>query len=173
MEPVIETPLSGDKRPVFWFDAVLHPHRSLGRRGFLILMGLLSLWLFSMGLRFYILGAWPIMGFMGLDVLAVYIAFKVNYRRARVLETVQLTDERLTVCRILPNGTSREWHFQPSWVRVRMDDPPQIESPLLLTSHGRSLQIGAFLTPEERLEVAEALKDAIGRQQASLIGSAP
>jgi uncharacterized membrane protein len=160
----------GDRGP-YWFNAVLHPHRSLGPRGFLVLMAVMSAMALSFGLRFLLLGAWPVMGFMGLDVLAVYIAFKVNYRRARLFETVQLTDDRLTVRRVLPDGKANEWHFMPSWVRVRMDDPPRLDSPLTLSSHGRALEIGAFLTPEERLEVAHALKDAIRRQQAGLVGS--
>lgn len=157
----------------YWFDAVLHPHRSLSPRGFLVLMAALSLIALSVGLRFFFVGAWPVMAFMGLDVLAVYIAFKVNYRQGRLFETVQLTDERLTVRRVSPDGDAREWSFMPSWVRVRMDDPPRTDSPLTLSSHGRALEIGAFLTPEERLEFAHALSDAIRRQQAGLASQAP
>jgi len=155
----------------YWFDAVLHPHRSLSPRGFLVLMSVLSLCALSLGLRFLFVGAWPVMGFMGLDVLAVYIAFRINYRRARLFETVQLTDERLTVRRVQPDGAANEWHFMPSWVRVRMDDPPRLDSALTLSSHGRALEIGSFLTPQERLEVAQALNDAIRRQQAGLVGA--
>jgi len=157
----------------YWFDAVLHPHRSLSARGFLVLMAVMSAMALSLGLRFFLVGAWPVMGFMGLDVLAVYVAFKVNYRRARLFETVQLTDDRLTVRRVQPDGHANEWHFMPSWVRVRMDDPPSMDSPLTLSSHGRALEIGAFLTPQERLELARALNDAIRRQQAGLVGTAP
>ena len=155
--------------PVYWFDAVLHPHRSLSPRGFLILMTVLSAVALSLGLRFFLVGAWPVMGFMGVDVLAVYIAFKINYRRARLFETVQLTDDRLTVRRVAPNGEEREWQFMPSWVKVRMDDPPGAKSPLTLSSHGKALEIGSFLTPEERLEVAHALRSALGRQQSALL----
>lgn len=134
-----------------------------------MLMAVLSLIALSLGLRFFLVGAWPVMGFMGLDVLAVYIAFKINYRRARLFETVQLTNDTLTVRRVSPNGEEREWQFMPSWVRVRMDNPPTRESPLTLSSHGKVLEIGAFLTPEERLEVAEALREALMRQQGALV----
>ena len=51
-----------------------------------------------------------------------------------------------------------------------MDDPPGVKSPLTLSSHGKALEIGSFLTPEERLEVAQALRAALGRQQNALVG---
>jgi uncharacterized membrane protein len=65
------------------------------------------------------------------------------------------------VQRVFPTGQTRRWVFQPYWVRVQMDDPPRPESRLTLSSHGRSLAIGSFLTPEERLDVARALSAAL------------
>ena len=70
------------------FRAVLTPHRSLGPRGFLIFMSAISAISFGTGLMFFLMGAWPIVGFMGLDVLLIYIAFKANFRALRVYETV-------------------------------------------------------------------------------------
>ena len=155
----------------YWFNAVLHPHRSLSAHGFFLLMVACCLVAFVLGLRFYFLGAWPVFAFMGLDILALYIAFRVNYRRARMYETVQLTDDDLTVRRVLPSGETEEWQFMPSWVRVRMTEPADWRTPLTLSSHGRSIHVGSFLTPEERSEFAHALRDALKRQQAALVGA--
>jgi uncharacterized membrane protein len=143
------------------FDAVLHPHRSLSPAGFVILMSCISAVSFTTGIVFLLAGAWPIFGFFGLDVLLLYIAFRLNYRSGRLYETLHLTRERLTVQRVFPSGETRRWVFQPYWVRVHMDDPPRPESRLTLSSHGRSLAIGSFLTPEERLDVARALSAAL------------
>jgi uncharacterized membrane protein len=143
------------------FDAVLHPHRSLSPAGFVILMVCISAVSFATGIVFLLAGAWPIFGFFGLDVLLLYIAFRLNYRSGRLYETLHLTHERLTVQRVLPSGEIRRWIFQPYWVRVQMHDPPRRESRLTLSSHGQSLAIGSFLTPEERLEVARALSAAL------------
>ena len=74
-----------------------------------------------------------------------------------------LSETELTVDRHALDGKKEHWSFQPNWLRVRMDDPPEHESQLTLTSHGRTLTIGAFLTPEERLEVAKELRAAIGK----------
>ena len=164
-------PMSEDK-PRVHFDAVLTPHRSLPRAGFAVLM---AAWLaLNAGLAFYFYahGAWPVVGFFGLDVLLLYLAFQINYRGARLIERVRLTDEALTVVRVSPKGEARAWSFQPYWLRVSMDDPPQPESPLTLSSHGRALAIGSFLSPEERLHLARALKSALARQRSAEFPSA-
>jgi uncharacterized membrane protein len=145
------------------FDAVLQPHRSLSPRGFTILMILLGVVSFAAGISFISLGAWPVFGFFGLDVALVYFAFKLNYRSARNYEIVQLTETTLRIARGGPRGVRESHAFQPHWVRVEMDDPPEHASQLRLTSHGRSVIIGSFLTPDERADFARALRAELDR----------
>ena len=144
------------------FDAELKPHRSLSPRGFIWLMSGICLISFSAGLAFFLAGAWPVVGFLGADVLLIYLAFRVNYRRAHMRETLQLTADRLTVQRISHWGGVQTWEFQPYWLQVLLDDSPDVERQLTLRSHGRSLVIGSFLPPDERTQVATALKQALG-----------
>ena len=73
------------------FHAVLMPHRSLGPTGFLVLMAASTGIAFVTGMIFLLAGAWPVLGFLGLDVLLIYAAFKLNYRSGRLYETVDLT----------------------------------------------------------------------------------
>lgn len=146
-----------------WFDAVLYAHPSLSPRGFLLFMAALCLIGFTTGTLFLIAGAWPVMGFFGLDVLLVYIAFRINYRRQRMFETLLLTDEALLVERVRPGRRTERWRFQPYWLRVVIDDAPRRVSALNLKSHGNTLEIGAFLTAGEKLDVARALREALGR----------
>jgi uncharacterized membrane protein len=152
----------GAQTPVL-FDAILTPHRSLSPRGFLIFMSAVGVVSFVAGLLFLLAGAWPIMGFFGLDALLIYVAFRINYRRGRMFETVRLTPDDLTVRRVDHWGKAKEWRFQPNWLQVLMDDPPRHESMVTLRSHGRSLIVGAFLSPEERLDFAKALSAEIDR----------
>jgi uncharacterized membrane protein len=152
---ILETPIL--------FDAVLHPHRSLSPRGFTILMLALGTISFAAGCSFIALGAWPVFGFLGLDVALVYFAFQFNYRAARNYELVRLTENALSVARGGPRGIRETHTFQPHWVRIDMDDPPAHESQLRLSSHGRTVTIGSFLTPEERLDLARALMAEIDR----------
>ena len=145
------------------FDAVLTPHRSLTRAGFVVLITVFVVLSSAVGLYFLSIGAWPVTGFCGLEVVALYIAFRLSYRSGRLRETLQLSAERLTVRRFAPSGTMREWRFQPFWLRVDIDDPPANDSRLTLTSHGRSLTVGGFLTAPERFALAQALRAALGR----------
>jgi uncharacterized membrane protein len=143
------------------FDAVLYPHRSLSPAGFWLIMTGIALVSFAAGIAFLIRGAWPIFGFFGLDVLLMYWAFKASYRSGRLHETIRLSREALVIERIQPSGRRQSWRFQPHWLRVELDDPPQHGSQLTLRSHGKALVVGAFLTPQERAEVAVALRRAL------------
>jgi uncharacterized membrane protein len=146
------------------FDAVLYPSRSLSPAGFTVLMAAIVTASAAVGAGFVIVGAWPVTGFLGLDVLLLYLAFRWNYREARRAEFIRLDHEGLVVRRIEPSGRHLEWRFEPYWVRIAMDDPPRSDSQLTLSSHGTRLVIGAFLAPRERLEVASALRAALRAQ---------
>lgn len=143
------------------FSAVLTPHRSLGPRGFLVLMALVCIVSFGTGLMFLMLGAWPVMGFMGLDVALIYIAFQLNFRALRVYETVDLTPEELTVTRVPPSGKPSSWRFNPYWVRLSLEPRVGRSTELSIDSHGKKLVFGSFLTDGEREEFAQALTTAL------------
>ncbi len=147
--------------PAPLLDIVLYPHRSLGPTGFLALMAVLCACSFAVGLAFYLSGAWPVVGFLGLDVLIVYAAFRLNYRAARAYETLRLTRDALEVTKVDARGNGRRVTFQPYWLAVDMDDPPRRHSRLILRSHGRRLEIGGFLTGDEKCDLARALRRAL------------
>lgn len=149
--------------PPVLFSAILHPATSLSGNGFFGLMVALCAVSFGAGIAFTVAGAWPVFGFFGLDILLIYIAFRVSYHRARRYETVRLTANELAVEKIDPNGRTRRWKFQPYWLRVAIDGSPKHDSALTLSSHGKSLEIGAFLTPQERRDVARALEVELHR----------
>lgn len=147
-------------RDVF-FERVLLPYRSLPPRGFNILMLVLAAISIAVGTIFVSMGAWPVVGFFGLDVGLVYLAFRLSYRSARQRETLRLADEELTVERVGIRGDRRLWRFQPFWVRVVFEEQPDETNRLSLVSHGRTLLIGTFLPPPMRREVATTLRDAL------------
>jgi len=137
-------------------DVTLRPYRSLSPTGFLILMGVLASASCATGVAFFLIGAWPVPGFLGLDVALVYIAFRANYRRARAWERVRLTPDALTVERGAPGRETKSWSFQPYWLRVEADDKH-----VTIASHGRRFELGAFLSDVERLAFAERLRGAL------------
>jgi uncharacterized membrane protein len=151
-------------RPLF--DAVIHPYRSLGADGFRILFFVI-LALNAVGaIVSVLLGAWPIIGFLGLDVLALYWAFRASYAQALAFERVVVDRATLTVERVSDNGARQEWRFPSYWVSVWFDGDEE-RGTITLRSHGRALEIGAYLSPFERKSFAEALREALAAAKAS------
>ncbi len=144
--------------PTRW---VLTTYRSLSPRGFLILMSALGLVSFIAGMVFLLIGAWPVFGFFGLDVLLIYIAFKLNYRSGRLYETVELDPRLLAVTRVHPSGKTERFEFNPYWVKVRFSERLDGRTVLALASHGETFPFGLFLTDEERREFAGVLTGAL------------
>jgi len=160
--PNADTASAGANGPAR-FDVVLTPHRSLSPAGFAILMTAVIGIAFVGGVVFLLRGAWPVTGFGAIEVGLFYLMFRLNYRSARMHERLRLTDEALEIERHEVGGRVRRWSFQPYWLQVEIADPPQSDSALLLRSHGRSLAIGAFLSPDERLDLAKALRTELAR----------
>ena len=144
------------------FSAIITPHRSLGSTGFLVLMLCIGGVSFVAGVMFLLIGAWPVFGFLGLDVLLIYWAFRINYRAARAYEEVTVTTSELTVRKISHRGSVREWTLNPLWVRLERVAHEEfgIER-LFLISHGRRLSIAACLGPDEKASFAGALSTAL------------
>ncbi|HUL04961.1 MAG TPA: DUF2244 domain-containing protein [Candidatus Acidoferrum sp.] len=155
------------ERATVLFDAVLTPHRSLNPFGFAVLMTVVAAVNIGLGVSFMLQGAWPIFGFCGLDVLLFYVMFRLNYRSAQMFERVRLLPDELIVERHDARGHKESWSFQPYWLRIVMDDPPEHHSQLVLSSHGRTLTIGSFLSPGERFDLAQALRRALRTQGAA------
>jgi uncharacterized membrane protein len=146
------------------FSAVITPHRSLSRKGFVLFMLVLGLASFVTGMAFLLAGAWPVFGFCGLDVLLVDFAFRLNYRAGKAYEEVTVTPSELTVRKVSPRGRISEWTLNPLW--VRLDRVVHAEfgiERLFLVSHGRRLAIAGFLGPQEKESFALALSNALGQ----------
>lgn len=145
------------------FSATLTPHRSLGRAGFMLLMTAIGVVSFIAGMVFLIAGAWPVMGFFGLDAALIYWAFRANYRAARAYEQVVVTASELTFRKVSPRGRATEWTLNPLWVRLDRETHPEFGvQKLFLVSRGQRLLIGGFLGPDEKESFATALLAALG-----------
>ena len=144
------------------FSARLTPHRSLNRTGFLVLMAFLTAVSFAAGIAFLVMGAWPVFGFFGLDVLVIYWAFRINFRRAAAVEEISVTPSELRLRRISHRGHVVEWVLNPLW--VRLDQKTHAEfgiERLYLVSRGRRVSIGNFLGADEKASFAKALLAAL------------
>ena len=144
------------------FSALLTPHRSLSQTGFLVLMAFVGAISFAAGVAFWLMGAWPVFGFFGLDVLAIYWAFRVNFLRARASEEISVTPSELRVRRVSHRGHVVQWVLNPLW--VQLDQKIHAEfgiEKLYLVSKGRRVSIASFLGPDEKASFAKALLAAL------------
>lgn len=153
-----------DKKP--FFSAVLRPNCSLNNLGFIVLMLLVSGTCLITGTFFLLIGAWPVFGFFGLDILMLYMAFRLNYRAAKRYELVEICDDRLTVTTGWDGVATDLKAFDPYWVRLQLSKSESWVGPLHLTSHGQKLEIASFLGPDERCDFADALDDALQNYRA-------
>jgi uncharacterized membrane protein len=151
----------GSEQPKL-FSALLTPHRSLSRTGFLVLMAFLSIVSFAAGLVFLLMGAWPVFGFFGLDILVVYWAFRINFRHAKATEEISVTASELRVRRVSHRGHVVEWVLNPLW--VQLDQKTHAEfgiEKLYLVSRGRRVSVASFLGADEKASFAKALTAAL------------
>lgn len=145
-----------------FFKALLMPHRSLGRTGFMVLMGALMFGWIVTGAIFLSQGAWPVFGFFGLDVVALYVAFRLNYRAARVREEVVVSRTRLDIHKTNPSGKSEQYHFNPFWARFAVSRHDEIGiTDMAVVSRDKIVSIGAFLNPDDRESFATAFSRAL------------
>jgi uncharacterized membrane protein len=154
-----DAPVTPDSEAIH-FATSLSPHRSLSPEGFKWLMRAVIAANVAIGLPLFLLGAWPVFGFMGLDVLLLWFLFKRNFLDARRSETLVLTDHELIVDRVAPDGEREESRLDAYWLRVEAGER------LVLASRGNRVVVGRFLSPDERDHLAEQLKAAIARMRA-------
>ncbi len=147
------------------FDAILYPNRSLPNSGFIAVMAIVIGANIFFGTYFYVIGAWPVIGFCGLDVFLVWLAFRLSYRQGRLHERVRIAPGEMRVSRVLPSGHESRWRIEPFWARVVIDNPEQHEARVRVVSKGRSLVLGSFLSPDERMAFASALDAALVRSR--------
>ncbi len=142
----------------------LMPHRSLTRGQARILVLAVSAAIASISTPFFLMGAWPIIGFLGLDAAGLWLAFEMSFRAARAYEDVRVTPLELLLTKVAARGTRREWRFNPAWVRIDRSDHEEFGlQRLALVSHGRSVEFGGFLGPDQKAEVAKDLARALAR----------
>jgi uncharacterized membrane protein len=144
------------------FVTRLTPHRSMTPRAFYLFIVAFCVAQLVFALPFLIMGAWPVAGFMGLDALALYVAFRISFRDARAYETLDLTPLELVVAKVSAGGRRREWRFNPSWVRLEQTVHEEFGTlSVLLVSRGETLEIGAFLGPEQKARLVRDLTRAL------------
>lgn len=163
LQPDYTMTMTSDMPGTILFEALIVPHRSLsaaGRRWLMLAMaGLCGL----VGLRFWFLGAWPVIGFCGLEGAAAIVLIDLNARRARGRELVMLSADTLRVVRTAPSGKRSETTLSSAWLNVVLEEANGKVPRLLLGVRAQRVEVGAALGEAEKRDLAAALRDALHR----------
>lgn len=152
--------LTMDASPIL-FEAEIKPHRSLSSRGLAVLASALGLGSFMVTLFFYSLGAWPVAGFNGAEVLLVLLLIRSHVRSARARELVVLSEAGFHVQRVDARGRVWERFLPSAWARVDVEERPGRVPALFIASHGKRIEIGGALGESQKLDLATSMREAL------------
>ncbi len=150
-----------------FLNLTIYPHRSLSRNGFIILMFIFGSICLIGGTIFWFLGAWPVFGFFGLDVLLVYLAFKLNYKSGRIYEKILIASKKLVISRGFPSGKLQQWSLDPYWTKVELVKQNN-NTQLIVSSGKKTVSIGSFLNKFDKKKLETKLKDSITNYKKTL-----
>ena len=152
-------------------DAVITPHRSLSSRGFIILIAVLTAINAASAAFFLWIGAGPIPIFLGLDLIAIIVAFRVSNRATTRQERIQVTTAEVRVALQSPRETRLLWVSPTAFTRVTLAGEPGDEDDLHIQLSDQRLRVGVALSRPERLAFARALETAIRRARSGRGGA--
>ncbi|MBU2960199.1 DUF2244 domain-containing protein [Citreicella sp. C3M06] len=151
--------LAGDKRA----ELHLWPHQSLTARGFSIFMA--SFFLLAILPVFWLIGTvllWGLLPFILAAVAGLWWALRHNSRERSVLEILTLAPDQITLVRYNPCGAAQDWQGSPQWLKVEMHaSGGPVPHYVTLRGGGREVEIGAFLSEEERKALYAELSDRV------------
>jgi uncharacterized membrane protein len=145
----------------YYMDAVITPHRSLSRRGFIILISVLTAINALTALTFLMLHAAPVPLFVGLDLIAIIAALIASRRSARRCERVQVTARDVRVVRETAKGAHTVWLSPTAFTRVALTNETGDDPDLHIRVSDRGVAVARDLTRTERRDFAAALERAI------------
>ena len=143
----------------------LWPHRSLSYKGFRLLMLCLASLMSMIATGLYMLGAWPVIGFLGAEIFIIWFAFKMNYKSGQLIETVVITPGRVKITRTDWRGRQTGLTFESAWIRAELTSKSKYRPKLFLRHHSQKIEIGAFMPPVEKKPLAKALNEALLRMR--------
>ncbi len=145
------------------FEALIVPYRSLSPRGLRVLMASIVLLSAVLVLRFWFIGAWPVVAFSVVEIGLALFLLRLNAMRARASELILLSDAGLRIVRTDARGRRQERSLPVGWLNAVMEEPPGSVPKLLLVAHGVREEIAATLGGAEKRDLWAALRDALQR----------
>ena len=143
------------------YSITLKPYRSLNKIGFIIMMLVLCGFSFITGIILMKKGAWPVFGIFGLDILLVYIFFRLSYKSGKEFEVINLTKKKLIIKKYKEKKIIKTYILDANWVKIQIQNPLEHSSKLQISSKNKSIIIGSFLRLDEKIEVLQNIENAL------------
>ncbi len=144
-----------------FLNLTIFPHRSLSKKGFTILMAIITFICLSGGLVFWFIGAWPVFGFLGLDIILVYLAFKMNYRSGDMYERLLIVSKKLKIFRSFASGKTQVWELNPYWAKAKIIDITKNHCQLLIESENKVVSIGSYLNDYDKRKLKDKIENSL------------
>ncbi len=145
------------------FQAEITPHRSLSPRGMSLVIGFLCLTSLGITLLFWWLGAWPVAGFNGGEMLIAVVLLRANARAKREREVLLLSERGFRILRFDQNGQRTESTMPSDWLNVTLRERPGRVPGLFLSAHGQMEEVARALGEAEKRDLAQAISGALYR----------
>ena len=139
------------------------PYSSLKPKGFVLFLGstfvLISLPLFN------VLGTtvfWGLLPFLLLAFMGVWFALRRSLNDRQILEQLTLSQEEIALIRQNPTGEHKRWVCSPYWVKLKIyETEGPVANYITLTGNGREVELGSFLSEDERKTLYEELEQLL------------
>ena len=136
------------------------PYNSLKPKGFVLFLGstfvLISLPLFN------VLGTtvfWGLLPFLLVAFMGVWFALRQSLNDRQILEQLTLSKEEIALIRQNPTGEHKRWVCSPYWAKLKIyETEGPVANYITLTGNGREVELGAFLSEDERKTLYEELE---------------
>ena len=148
-----------------FLDMTILPYRSLSKKGFKILMLIVSFIFFTLGVFFWYMGAWPVFGFLGLDVLLLYYAFKINYKSGEIFETIKIISNNFFITRNFTSGKKQTWSLNLYWARAEILNTSRHQYKLVVQSKEKIVLLGSFLNYKDKKKLLVLIEEALKRSK--------
>jgi len=136
----------------------IYPNNSLSQKGFYILMIFITLPSLFIGGMFFFMGAWPVLGFMGLELILIYIFFKILFYKNNFYEHITLDKRKFNIHYSNKNKIFNTIALEPTWLKVNIENKNKT---LVITTHGKTIELGKCLALKEKTNLAETIKSAL------------
>ena len=136
----------------------VYPNNSLSPKGFVLLMIFITIPCIFIGVMFLYMGAWPVLGFMGLEIALIFIFFKILFHKNSFYEHIILDKNKFNISYNHNKKTINTIVLEPTWLQVKIN---HTNKSLAITTHGKTIELGKCLALEEKIKLAEAIRKGL------------